>query len=261
MTCIHFCKITVTRLAACETHVHGWRAPIATTAQKLSTLASGRSQRKGLLLTRTKMDLACCYSSPTLGTLFFGRSQRMGISSLGARNACARPLTRNHRSRGSRPERHPVAHNILLLWRLAVLCVRRQAQARVADEMTHARRKSLPYVFGAGRGVHGTRPICKYAGPEHKRDTARTRMKIQQTLLVVELAVDDLVAPTRHATQVHMPREAPQLDVTGDWCCNLFFCGGVDCFLEKPHSALPTPCQAKMHTGSGPIIVQLFRNC
>ena len=86
-------------------------------------------------------------------------------------------------------------------------------------------------------------------------------MEVQQTLLVVELAVDDLVARTRDATQVQMPREALQLDVTDDLWCSLFCCGGLDCFLEKPHSALPAPCQAKMHTGSGPIIVQPFHNC
>ena len=86
-------------------------------------------------------------------------------------------------------------------------------------------------------------------------------MKIQQTLVVVELVVKDLVARTRHATQVHVPRKALQLDVIGAALGDFFRCGGLYFFMEKTHNALSGPCQAKMHTGSGPIIVQCFQNC
>ena len=116
--------------------------------------------------------------------------------------------------------------------------VGRQTQARVIDEKTRARCKSLPDASGVWRRVHAARAARKNARSQHERDAARTRVKLQQSLFVVEPIANYLVPGTRHTAQVHMPGGALHHHVKGHHRAGLRRRGGLRRFLKEPHLVL-----------------------
>ena len=96
---------------------------------------------------------------------------------------------------------------------------------------------------------------------EKMHDLARARVERQQSLLLVDLVVDDLVSGTGNTTQIHMARVTLQDHVLFDGLGGLEGGGLLHRFLEEAHFPLPSPSEAKMQARSGSIVVQIFLDC